>query len=164
MRLYHGGAVAVPNPQPVSPIKNRPLDFGCGFYTTTSLEQARRWLKIRSRQDASFGNGVISVFEVDDELLAKSGLKIRRFSSDELEPWFDFVMDNRHTHGYSHDYDVVIGPVANDNVFATLTLFEAGVLSKLQAILQLKTYVLWDQYLFHSERALTYLKHIGTME
>ena len=74
MRLYHGGAVAVPNPQPVSPIKNRPLDFGSGFYTTTSLEQARRWLKIRSRQDASFGNGVISVFEVDDELLAKSGL------------------------------------------------------------------------------------------
>ena len=58
----------------------------------------------------------------------------------------------------------MIGPVANDNVFATLTLFETGVLSKVQAILQLKTYVLWDQYLFHSEKALKYLKFIGWQE
>ena len=36
MRLYHGGSVVVQNPQPVSPEKNRPLDFGSGFYTTTS--------------------------------------------------------------------------------------------------------------------------------
>lgn len=164
MRLYHGGSVVVQNPQPVSPEKNRPLDFGSGFYTTTSLEQARRWIKIRRGQDAAFGRGVVSVFEVDDAELAASDLKVRRFALDELDPWFDFVMANRHTRGFSHDYDLVIGPVANDNVFATLTLFETGVLSKVQAILQLKTYVLWDQYLFHSEKALKYLKFIGWQE
>lgn len=164
MRLYHGGSVAVPNPFPVSPEKNRPLDFGSGFYTTTSLEQARRWIKIRAEQDESFGKGVISEYELDDAALSDSGLKICRFSPNDLNPWFDFVMANRHTRGFSHDYDVVIGPVANDKVFTTLTLFEAGALDKVQAILQLKTYVLWDQYLFHSAEALKHLKYIGTVE
>lgn len=164
MMLYHGGSVAVPNPLPVSPEKNRPLDFGSGFYTTTSLEQARRWIKIRTEQDKSFGKGVISGHAVDDASLSSSGLKICRFSSDDLNPWFDFVMANRHSHDFSHDYDVVIGPVANDKVFATLTLFESGLLDKVQAILQLKTYTLWDQYLFHTQRSLAYLKYVGTVE
>jgi hypothetical protein len=163
MRLYHGGSVAVPHPQPVSPERNRPLDFGSGFYTTTSLEQARRWIGIRRRQDASFGKGVISEFEVDDAALAGSGLKIKRFSSSNLDPWFDFVMANRHVRGFAHSYDVVIGPVANDKVFTTLTLYETGVLDKMQAILQLKTYVLWDQYLFHTEASLQYLRYLGTV-
>ena len=164
MRLYHGGSIAVPNPQPVSPEKNRPLDFGSGFYTTTSLEQAQRWLKIRSEQSKEFGKGVVSVFEIDDEALACSGLKIKRFSSTDLEPWFDFVMANRHKRGFDHDFDLVIGPVANDKVFTTLTLYETGILDKIQTILQLKTYVLWDQYLFHTAEALKYLKYLGTVE
>ena len=164
MILYHGGSVAVPNPRPVSPEKNRPLDFGSGFYTTTSLEQARRWIKIRAEQNKAFGKGVISRYAVDDASLSSSGLKIGRFSSDDLNPWFDFVMANRRSHGFLHDYDVVIGPVANDKVFTTLTLFESGVLDKAQAILQLKTYVLWDQYLFHTAEALKHLKYIGTVE
>jgi len=164
MRLYHGGSVAVPSPLPVSPEKNRPLDFGSGFYTTTSLEQARRWIKIRAEQDKSFGKGVVSEYEIDDAALSRSGLKICRFSSGDLHPWFDFVMANRHTRGFSHDFDVVIGPVANDKVFTTLTLFEAGVLDKVQTILQLKTYVLWDQYLFHAVEALKHLKYVGTVE
>lgn len=154
----------MPNPLPVSPEKNRPLDFGSGFYTTTSLEQARRWIKIRAEQDKSFGKGVISEYELDDASLPDSGLKICRFSSHDLSPWFDFVMANRHTRGFSHGYDVVIGPVANDKVFTTLTLFEAGVLDRVQAILQLKTYVLWDQYLFHTAVALKHLKYVGTVE
>ena len=153
----------MPHPQPVSPERNRPLDFGSGFYTTTSLEQARRWIGIRRGQDASFGKGVISEFEVDDAALAGSGLKIKRFSSSDLDSWFDFVMANRHVRGFAHDYDVVIGPVANDKVFTTLTLYETGVLDKIQAILQLKTYVLWDQYLFHTKASLKYLGYLGTV-
>ena len=164
MKLYHGGSAAVPAPLPVSPEGNRPLDFGSGFYVTTSLEQARRWIGIRRQQIPGFGTGVISCFEVDDEALMKSELKIKRFSNQELDPWFDFVMANRHVRNFAHDYDVVIGPVANDKVFTTLTLFESGVLDKVQAILQLKTYTLWDQYLFHTKRSLAYLKYVGTVE
>ena len=91
-------------------------------------------------------------------------MKIQRFSSDDLDSWFDFVMANRHTPDFTHDYDLVIGPVANDRVFTTLTLFESGLLDKAQAIRQLKTYTLWDQYLFHTVASLKYLKFIGTVE
>lgn len=164
MRLYHGGSAAVPNPSPISPEKNRPLDFGSGFYTTTSLEQARRWIKIRRGQMPGFGQGVISCFEVEDKDLVRADLKVRRFSNQNLDPWFDFVMANRHKRNFFHDYDVVIGPVANDKVFTTLTLFETGILSKAQAILQLKTYTLWDQYLFHTPLALKFLRFVGTVE
>lgn len=164
MKLYHGGSVAVPHPRPIAPGKNRPLDFGSGFYTTTSLEQARRWIKLRSEQSKDFGHGVISAYAIDDAALSDSNLKIKRFSSTDLDPWFDFVMANRHTRGFEHDFDIVIGPVANDRVFTTLTLYEAGILDKMQAILQLKTYVLWDQYLFHTAEALKQLKYLGTVE
>lgn len=163
MRLYHGGAAAVPVPLPVSPIRNRPLDFGSGFYTTTSLEQARRWIRLRREQDTSFGNGVISAYSIDEVRIAHTGLKIKRFSNDDLEPWFDFVVSNRHVKSFEHDYDLIIGPVANDNVFVTLTLFEQGIIDKFMAIQQLKTYVLWDQYLFHTEKSLTYLNYEGTV-
>jgi hypothetical protein len=42
--IYHGNDVAVPEPKILS--ANRLLDFGEGFYTTSSYEQACRWAKI----------------------------------------------------------------------------------------------------------------------
>ena len=73
-------------------------------------------------------------------------------------------MSNRHTKAFVHDYDLVIGPVANDKVFVTLTLFEQGIIDKFMAIQQLKTFVLWDQYLFHTEKSLKFLHYEGTEE
>ena len=49
--LYHGGESPVFAPSLVSPRAGRPLDFGSGFYTTTSLDQAKRWVGIRIRQN-----------------------------------------------------------------------------------------------------------------
>ena len=164
MMLYHGGAVPVPSPMPESPVGNRPLDFGSGFYTTTSLKQAQRWIGLRREQDAKFGKGVVSRYAIDEAEIALSNLKVLRCSKENLDPWFDFVMSNRHTKAFVHDYDLVIGPVANDKVFVTLTLFEQGIIDKFMAIQQLKTFVLWDQYLFHTEKALKFLLYEGTEE
>ena len=71
--------------------------------------------------------------------------------------WLAFVMDNRRNTEFVHDYDIVKGPVADDRVYATLTLFESDVISVEEAISRLKAYVLVDQYLFHTEKALRYL-------
>lgn len=43
MILYHGGLEIVTQPKILG--SNRPLDFGNGFYTTTNLQQAQRWVK-----------------------------------------------------------------------------------------------------------------------
>ena len=158
--LYHGGEMPVKEPQVVSPKAVRPLDFGSGFYTTTSQDQARKWIGIRLRQHA-YEMGSVSHFTVDWNALVESGLKVLVFRGPE-EAWFDFVMDNRHTAGFSHDYDIVMGPVANDNVYETLTLFEDGIITKAEAIVRLKTYKLVDQVLFHTEAALKFLRFVDS--
>lgn len=156
--LYHGGEYPVLEPKIVSPTAARPLDFGSGFYTTTSVEQARRWVEIRKRQHV-YEKGCVSHFILDCSVLDNGRIKVRVFNGPE-EDWFDFVMANRHVDGFVHDYDIVMGPVANDNVYETLTLFEDGIITKSEAIARMRTYKLVNQLLFHSELAIACLKYI----
>ena len=160
LNLYHGGESAVKVPRVVSPKDSRPLDFGSGFYTTTSLDHAKKWIGIRMRQHV-YEAGCVSHFTADWEAIEKSSLKTLVFHGPE-NAWFDFVMANRHTSCFSHDYDIVMGPVANDNVYETLTLFEDGIITKLEAIARLKTYQLVDQVLFHTEAALRFLHFVDS--
>ena len=156
MTLYHGSLEIVEQPQILEP--NRPLDFGSGFYTTTGLRQAERWTKARMEQ--SKGNlGYINVYEYTPA----KGLHTRTFRAAN-EPWVDFVHANRSVQGFNHDYDIVMGPVANDNVYLSFNLFEAGIISKRELIRRLKAYKLVDQLLFHSERSLATIKYIGHKE
>ena len=156
MILYHGSLEIVEHPQIME--ANRPLDFGTGFYTTTSLQQARRWVKLRmEQQNASVG--YINIYEYT----AKKGLHTRLFRSAN-EAWVDFVHANRTEQGYTHEYDIVTGPVANDNVYLSFNLYESGIISKQELIRRLKTYKLVDQLLFHTERSLETLEYSGSKE
>lgn len=60
-------------------------------------------------------------------------------------------------------YDFIYGPVANDNVYTTFTLYTAGILTKEQTIEALKVKKLYNQLVLTSEKALAYLKFIGTV-
>ena len=73
-------------------------------------------------------------------------------------------MQNRTQKGFSHSYDIVYGPVANDRVYAAFALYEGGLLNKQNLIAELKTYKLVDQYLFHTEIALQSLTFIDAKE
>jgi len=123
MKLYHGSTVAVRKPS-LRPGRQN-ADFGKGFYTTSNPEQAERWAHIKQeREDAP--RAVVSVYEFDETLLDSPDWNIRQFSGAD-EAWLYFVTDCRKSRG--HDYDLVLGPVANDKVFTTVNLFESGVLS-----------------------------------
>jgi hypothetical protein len=80
------------------------------------------------------------------------------------EEWVDFVMQNRTQKGFTHSFDIVYGPVANDRVYAAFALYEGGLINKQQLITELKTYKLVDQYLFHTEEALKTLTFIEAKE
>ena len=153
MTLYHGSLEIVE--QPLIREANRPLDFGTGFYTTTSLQQARRWVKLRMEQNNA-KVGYINIYEYSP----KKGLRTRNFRSAN-EAWVDFVHANRTVPDYNHDYDTVTGPVANDNVYLSFNLYESGIITKRELIQRLKTYKLVDQILFHTEQSLPTLKYIG---
>ena len=73
-------------------------------------------------------------------------------------------MQNRTVKGYTHDFDIVYGPVANDRVYAAFALYEGGVFNKQALIAELKTYKLVDQYLFHTERSLQLLSFVEAKE
>lgn len=158
MRLYHGSNVEVRKPSLLRSRKN--TDFGRGFYTTTQKEQAEHWTSIKIDR-ARKGRRVVSVFDVDDELLSNHELRIREFHGPD-EAWLNFVVDCRK--GIEHDYDLVFGPVANDKVFTVVNLYESGVLGAEAAIMQLKAYKTYDQLSFHTERVIGSLHFVESYE
>lgn len=148
MILYHGSLGRITAPEIRVP--NRTLDYGAGFYATTSFEQAKEWVLRRMRGTLA-SKGYVNEYALNTALL--DHLNCLFFKSP-TEEWLDFVMRNRTERGFSHDYDVVYGPVANDKVYAAFALYEGGLLSKQNLIAELKTYTLVDQYLFHTPKAL----------
>jgi len=162
MKLYHGGLLKIEKPQLIAPSVLRTCDFGSGFYTTTDLEQARRWVKIRQTRDR-VSTGHVSIYEVPEDLLEAADLKRLVFTSASTD-WLSFVMSNRTNRAFNHNYDLVAGPVANDRVYATLTLFETEQLSIEETVHRLKTYTLVNQVLFHTEKALQKLRFFGSEE
>ena len=79
------------------------------------------------------------------------------------EAWLDFVSENRSGNYEGKAYDFIFGPVANDDVYTTFTLYTAGVLTKEQTLEALKIKNLYNQLVLTSEKALSYLKFIGTV-
>ena len=90
-------------------------------------------------------------------------LKILNFI-EATEQWLDFVYRNRKSRELLHDYDIVKGPVADDNLFATLRLYERNYTSKEDTIRALKTYKLVNQISFHTPKAIDTIKYIETKE
>lgn len=149
MIIYHGSDTIVDKPEIL--LSNRLLDFGAGFYTTSNRTQAKRWaqkVSIRNNSNKQF----LSVYEFDAEKAAIE-LKVIEFSVAD-ESWLDFITSNRRGKSACDNHDVVIGPVADDNVYLTVKLFESGVLDKQEALKRLKVEKLFDQILFHTEKSL----------
>ena len=159
MKLYHGSVVTVKNPSIRQGRSN--TDFGKGFYTTIDFEQAARWARIR-RERAGGGTAIVSVYSVDDEILQRDDLHIMAYNGATVE-WLDFVVANRRN-APLHNYDIVLGPVANDKVFTTVNLFESGVLSVEAAIMQLKAYKTYDQLSFHTDKVIKTLNFLESIE
>lgn len=158
MILYHGSTVKVEHPN--YNLCRTDTDFGKGFYTITCKEQAVKWAKLK-QQRAEKGHAVVSVYEVDDNLFEPTELfNTLRFTGADKE-WLDFVFSNRKGI-QTKQYDIVFGPVANDRLYATITLYEQGILSAEAAIEQLKSYLLFDQVSFNSQQGINQLRFTGS--
>ena len=157
MIVYHGSNMVVEKPKLVA--QNRFLDFGFGFYTTTNHAQAANFAKKVALRKG--GTPIISRYELKEDALIS--LKIKRFASPD-EEWLDFVSAHRNGIYAGEDYDIIIGAVANDDVYRTMQVYASGLLTKEQALEALKIKKLFDQYVFASEKALAALRLIDTEE
>lgn len=157
MILYHGSNIIVKQPRLIQ--QNRYLDFGNGFYTTTNQEQAESFSKkVAFRRG---GMPILNIYEFDD--LAINDLMIKRFLSPD-EEWLDFVSLHRNGIDDGEKYDLIIGPVADDNVYKTLEVYFSGLLTKQQALEALKVKKLFNQYVFETEIAISHLRFVKAME
>lgn len=158
MILYHGSNMVVERPRLVE--QNRFLDFGYGFYATTNKEQAENFArKVIARRG---GTPIVNVYEFDENARTDL-LKIKKFPSPD-EEWLDFVSANRNGTYSGESYDLIIGAVANDDVYRTLQVYSVGILTKAQALEALKVKKLFNQYVFATENAIALLKFIEAGE
>ena len=70
--------------------------------------------------------------------------------------WYSNALNNKREN--PNDYDIVIGPVANDQTILTINLYMEGLLGKEAAIAELLPQRLSDQYTFRTDRALALLQ------
>lgn len=160
MKLFHGSTIIVEQTRLLE--TQRFLDFGKGFYTTTNQNQAERWALIKQKRLQSEAKAIVSIYHLPKDIFSDKLYEIHEFTKAD-EQWLDFVFQNR-KRSAEHKFDMVIGPVANDTLYATLTLYEVGILSKPETIQRLKVHKLFDQISFHSEKAINQLVFFESYE
>jgi hypothetical protein len=104
-------------------------DFGRGFYVTNLHSQAETRAKRVSRKQGN--KGVVTVFEFKEYICRFNKMKILDFDG-YTEDWFDFIILNRtnEIEQQAHDYDIVKGNIANDEVTARVFDYQNGLVSK----------------------------------
>ena len=156
MKLYHGSNIPVETPRILTALHT--ADFGTGFYTTSSLSQAKRWSKVKTRRRRK-GQPSVTMFEFDI-IKASVELEIKKFDSAN-EDWLDFIVSNRTGMYKGEKYDLVVGPVADDDAITVLDDYMSGAYPKEIALQLLEPQNLKDQYTFLTKKSLGYISLIG---
>lgn len=165
MRLYHGSNVVI---ESINLAMCRPYkDFGKGFYLTDIEEQAKQMAKRVSRIYG--GSLVVNTFEIQDDFRKMSDIKIMDFGIQTTEEWAKFVMNNRNRTftdeantlcNKDNKYDIVIGPVADDNMALLFRQYENEIIdfeTLLKGMIYKKTS---SQYSFHTEKGIRLLRKV----
>jgi len=157
MIVFHGSYTAV---NEIDLTKGRSnLDFGKGFYVTNIRSQAEYWAERTGRFHKT--NGIVSEFEFYENAFEHFELKVLRFS-DYTEQWLDFVVLNRDPLSPipAHDYDIVEGPVANDDVNDRIDDYLAGLVPKAKFLNELAHHRPTHQICLCTARSLQMIKPI----
>lgn len=131
-------------------------DFGRGFYLTDIEEQAVAMAQRKCIFEGS-GEPIVQKFEWVENLEELSILKFDRVSVD----WADFIVRNRdRNQNWTHGYDLIIGPVADDGVVYQINRYFQGIIDLNTLVKELEYKKLNNQYCFCSEKAIIQLKKI----
>ena len=148
MTVYHGSYTTVRTPEIIRGRNTK--DFGPGFYCTIIREQAERWAK---RYDA----GIVNTYTVRMD----SSLKTLEFK-EMTDEWLDFIIDCRY--GIAHDYDIVIGAMANDQIYNYVSDYMDGILTREQFWVLAKFKYPTHQINFCTPAALKCLEFVSSEE
>lgn len=161
MILYHGTNLCIDK---IDLSVCRPnKDFWRGFYLTTMEDQAQKMAK---RVSAIYGGEpIVNVYQFDGTNLQNPELNIRFFPEPSVE-WALFVTNNRNRittgeHNFDFRYDIVVGPVADDDLSLLFRQFTGGLIDETALKKGMEFRKLTDQYSFHTEKAIQLLTKEG---
>lgn len=158
MKLYHGTNIDFDE---IDLQKSKPnKDFGQGFYLSADFHQASELAD--ARVELAGGSPVVLKYDFDETLLTSGKLRVLQFE-DYSEEWAEFILANRNnsTGIPVHDYDIVIGPIADDRVGRQLWRYRNHDIDMTTLINNLKFMKgITFQYFFGTERAIKYLKKL----
>lgn len=151
MLLFHTGFQIIKKPDVNVGRKN--ADFGQGFYLSDDKEFSKRWARERKGLRT-----YLNIYELDT-----TGLYVKRFSRD--TEWLDCIMSNRFGRPDAYaDYDVVIGPIANDTLYDTWGIITSNLLEKDQALQLLMIGPQYEQTVIKTEKAAAMLRFKHAVE
>ncbi len=169
MILYHGTNLDI---QSINLSLCRPYkDFGRGFYTTNIFEQAQ---KMANRVARIYGGvPIVNAYEISDDFLESNVLKVMNFGNVPSKEWALFVMNNRDKFftdftdlacNFDYKYDIVLGPIANDDMAVLFRQYQNNFIS-LEALIKGMTFrETTSQCSFHTEKAVKFLKKVGVLQ
>ena len=149
MTVYHGTTEVIKRPDVKHSKKY--LDFGKGFYLTTYESQAKKWaLRKSMRQNKE---AIVNIYELKEDW---DGFKVLSFE-EENEKWLEFVCACRKGENINLDYDIIIGNVADDDVFKTVDMYFRGLWDKKKVLEELRYYKMNNQICLVSQNAIEQL-------
>ena len=147
MLVYHGSFMGISNPDVHH--SNKYVDFGPGFYVTTFKEQAEKWARRKAAR--KHGKAIVNVYEMQENL---SDLRVLLFENADGD-WLDYVTACRKGEQVYQHYDVVVGNVADDDVFKSVDMYFRGFWDKERTLQELRYYKRNDQIAFITNEAIT---------
>ncbi len=148
MEIYHGSYTSVQTPEIIKGKFTK--DFGEGFYCTELKRQAEKWAR-------RYDTPVVSIYEYKP----LEELNILCFD-DMTDEWLDFIVACRS--GKPHDYDIVIGAMANDQIYNYVADFMNGILTREQFWIMAKFKYPTHQINFCTKKALQCITFKGYEE
>ncbi len=148
MMVYHGSYTEIRKPE--IRIGRNTKDFGEGFYCTIIKEQAMRWAK--RYKSPKVNTYVVRMNEALDILEFK----------EMTEDWLDFIINCRH--GISHNHDIVIGAMADDQIYNFIADYMEGIITRGQFWSMAKFKYPTHQINFCTEHALECLEFYDCQE
>ena len=146
--IYHGSYCEIKKPHIIKGQYTK--DFGTGFYCTILEEQAAKWAR-------KYDRPIINMYEYNEN----SKLKIKNFNT-MTEEWLDFIINCRN--GKTHQYDIVAGPMADDQVYNYVNDLLNGIITR-EAFWELAKFKHpTHQIVFCTPESLKCINFIGTKE
>jgi len=148
MTVYHGSNTSISEPKIL--IGRNTKDFGTGFYCTLIKEQAERWAR-------RFDVPLLNIYDV----CLETNLEILNFK-EMTEEWLDFIIACRN--GKEHNFDIVIGAMANDQIYNFIADYMDGIITREQFWSMAKFKYPTHQISFCTEKSLHCLEYRRSVE